>query len=397
MPLVNYTWYPSDTDQKVRILEQTPAGSGGKVLNDNFSSLADSVVLFDTHASNKSNPHTVTATQVGRGTAQWNADKIQGKTVSSTPPANNQILRYNSTTSTWVPTTFDGVFELVDDTTPQLGGDLDLYDGSTTHIIKNSDAGVAIAPKNGSYFQLSSAGDTRGYNAIDLQIGVTSAMGSYIAAGNYAAILGGLANKAEGNVAAIIGGYYSQADANYSTIRGASALAYNSGQHVDGCDNIYGVAYTTGGSTASKNNGFAQSSVTNRLVAIDEDVDFTLTNTIDSGSYYYIPPNTVSRIIIQCLSSHRTTSTTIPAHIGYWSITGVAYTNTDGDIFWMNGDTLPSTTGAVAANIMSSGSPPSLVVQTQSDKIYVGLSGGGAVDHRAVIHFEALDTWYKTL
>lgn len=397
MPTVNYIWYPSDSDPKVQILEQEPAGSGGKVLNDNFSNIADDLVLFDTHAANKANPHTVTATQVGRDTAQWNASKIQGKTVSSTTPTNGQILQYSSTSATWVPVSFDAVFSLVEDLTPQLGGDLDLYDGTTTHIIKNTNGGIAIAPKTQTYFQLSSAGDTRGNGAVDLQIGVTSAFGAYIAAGQWSAIFGGYANKADGNVTSIIGGYYSQADANYSTIRGVSALAYNSGQHVDGCDNIYGVGYTTGGSPASKNNGFAQSSVTNRLVAIDEDTDFTSSQTISSGCYYYIPPNTVTRIIIQCLSSHRTTSTTSPAHIGYWSITGVAYTNYVGDVYWLNGDTSPSTVGAITANIMSSGSPPSLVVQRQSDKIYVGLSGGGAVDHRAVIHFEALDTWYKTL
>lgn len=52
---------------------------------------------IDTHIANTSNPHTVTATQVGKDTAQWNADKIQGVTVDDTDIANGKVLAYNST------------------------------------------------------------------------------------------------------------------------------------------------------------------------------------------------------------------------------------------------------------------------------------------------------------
>lgn len=50
------------------------------------------------HIANVSNPHSVTATQVGNGTAQWNANKIQGTTVNAAAIANNKALGYNSGT-----------------------------------------------------------------------------------------------------------------------------------------------------------------------------------------------------------------------------------------------------------------------------------------------------------
>jgi hypothetical protein len=48
---------------------------------------------LDAHTGNTSNPHTVTATQVGKATAQWNADKIQGVTVDDTDKADNKVLQ----------------------------------------------------------------------------------------------------------------------------------------------------------------------------------------------------------------------------------------------------------------------------------------------------------------
>ena len=66
-------------------------------INTNFTNLntdkAESSALTS-HTSNTSNPHTVTATQVGKDTAQWNASKIQGKTVDNAAIGNTKVLSY---------------------------------------------------------------------------------------------------------------------------------------------------------------------------------------------------------------------------------------------------------------------------------------------------------------
>lgn len=52
-----------------------------------------------THIDNTANPHGVTATQVGNTTAQWNANKIQGWSVSNTAPTNGQALVWDTSSS----------------------------------------------------------------------------------------------------------------------------------------------------------------------------------------------------------------------------------------------------------------------------------------------------------
>ena len=61
---------------------------------------------IQTHISSTSNPHSVSASQVGNGTAQWNADKLRG--ISITAPVSGddaEFLRYNynggAPTLTW--------------------------------------------------------------------------------------------------------------------------------------------------------------------------------------------------------------------------------------------------------------------------------------------------------
>lgn len=58
---------------------------------------------IDTHIANTSNPHSVTAAQVGNTTAQWNADKLQGTNISSSSPVTGDSLRYDGTN--WSPYT----------------------------------------------------------------------------------------------------------------------------------------------------------------------------------------------------------------------------------------------------------------------------------------------------
>ncbi len=52
---------------------------------------------LSTHSDSITNPHSVTATQVGKDTAQWNADEIKGVTVDDADKANGKVLQYNST------------------------------------------------------------------------------------------------------------------------------------------------------------------------------------------------------------------------------------------------------------------------------------------------------------
>ncbi|WP_138503244.1 hypothetical protein [Nostoc sp. PA-18-2419] len=61
---------------------------------------------LSSHTGNTSNPHSVTASQVGNTTSQWNANKLQGVDVVNTAPTNGQVLTYNSTTTKWEPTAF---------------------------------------------------------------------------------------------------------------------------------------------------------------------------------------------------------------------------------------------------------------------------------------------------
>lgn len=61
-----------------------------------------------THTSDTGNPHNTTAAQVGNTTAQWNANQLQGKSVSSTAPTSGQVLTFNSTSNNWEPQTSSG-------------------------------------------------------------------------------------------------------------------------------------------------------------------------------------------------------------------------------------------------------------------------------------------------
>jgi len=59
---------------------------------------------LNSHVTNTSNPHNVTANQVGRSTPQWNADRLQGTLISSATPTNGQYMIFNTSTG-WTPTT----------------------------------------------------------------------------------------------------------------------------------------------------------------------------------------------------------------------------------------------------------------------------------------------------
>lgn len=64
-----------------------------------------SISDFNLHANSTSNPHSVTAAQVGNTTAQWNANQLQGRNVVSTLPTDGQVLTYSSANTRWEPQT----------------------------------------------------------------------------------------------------------------------------------------------------------------------------------------------------------------------------------------------------------------------------------------------------
>lgn len=57
------------------------------------------------HVNNTSNPHSVTATQVGKDTAQWNADRLAGEAINQAlNPSQDDFLQYDETDG-WQPGT----------------------------------------------------------------------------------------------------------------------------------------------------------------------------------------------------------------------------------------------------------------------------------------------------
>jgi hypothetical protein len=65
---------------------------------------SNSHATIDTHLGSSSNPHTVTASQVGKDTAQWNADELYGIPVPSSPGSGDdeKYLKYDHDTTSYV-------------------------------------------------------------------------------------------------------------------------------------------------------------------------------------------------------------------------------------------------------------------------------------------------------
>ncbi|ULP73408.1 hypothetical protein [Nodularia sphaerocarpa] len=86
------------------------------------------------HIASNSNPHSVTATQVGKDIAQWNSDRIKGVVVDDTNKANGRVLKYNSATLS---------LEYDIDVTGEGGGSVDLtnyYTIPQTNTLLNNKA-----------------------------------------------------------------------------------------------------------------------------------------------------------------------------------------------------------------------------------------------------------------
>lgn len=78
-------------------IARLPVGTSGSTVcigNDSRITAATS------HAANTSNPHSVTAAQVGNATAQWNANQIQGVAIPA-PSGTNTSPIFNAGVITW--------------------------------------------------------------------------------------------------------------------------------------------------------------------------------------------------------------------------------------------------------------------------------------------------------
>lgn len=55
------------------------------------------------HLDRTDNPHQVTAIQIGKNTAQWNADRLQGRAIADTTPVDEELLAWKQTPQQWTP------------------------------------------------------------------------------------------------------------------------------------------------------------------------------------------------------------------------------------------------------------------------------------------------------
>lgn len=120
----------------------------------NGSSWITKLTDLDDHLIDVANPHAVTAAQVGNSTAQWNANKIQGTTVTIASVTDNEMLSYDSGSGIWTNQT---AAELGLATTSSLSSHTS--NTSNPHSVTASQAGALAAANNLS--DLSSASSAR--------------------------------------------------------------------------------------------------------------------------------------------------------------------------------------------------------------------------------------------
>ncbi|MGF2034277.1 MAG: hypothetical protein RMZ43_002945 [Nostoc sp. CmiVER01] len=114
-------------------LPVSKGGTGSTTASDALTALgAAPSSNLTSHTSNTSNPHSVTASQVGKDTAQWNANKLQGRVIISNAPTNGQVLTWNSTNDGWTPQSSAG----------SGGGGVVLQTVHTTNVAFDSNLGV---------------------------------------------------------------------------------------------------------------------------------------------------------------------------------------------------------------------------------------------------------------
>ena len=108
-PTEGEMWYNA-TDGKYKIYYQgatyllVDTGNLAEVDHTKISNRGNHTHLeLDGHVDSQENPHVVTADQVGKDVAQWNADRLQNKNVAITTPVDGDILTWNNSNSSWEP------------------------------------------------------------------------------------------------------------------------------------------------------------------------------------------------------------------------------------------------------------------------------------------------------
>lgn len=158
-------WNNTATALENTAVDSVVSGAGGLLSANNLSDVSDPAAsrtnlglgtaavanttafeaadpAIQAHLANTSNPHSVTAAQVGNATAQWNADKIKGVTVDDTNISNARVLAFNSGS---------GNLEYVDQTgggssPTTTKGDMIVHDASTdARLAVGSDGQVLVA------------------------------------------------------------------------------------------------------------------------------------------------------------------------------------------------------------------------------------------------------------
>lgn len=268
-------------------LTLAPSGSSsissGNVLKYNGSAWAtydlDSALTtlansLNSHIANVSNPHTVTAAQVGNTTAQWNANQINGVTVNNSSISSGFTLVYNGSQIVWqapslLPLSDGEIFVGDASNNPvsvPLSGDASII--NTGALTVTGIQGVQVddsAIADGFVLTYNSGSGTLIYGAAPLTPSLTSAHIFVGNAGNVAtdvAVTGDIAISNAG-VTSIASGVIVDADINASAAITRSKLAAGTASHVvihDGSGNLSSEASLnvtrggTGAATLTANN-----------------------------------------------------------------------------------------------------------------------------------------------
>jgi hypothetical protein len=169
----------------------------GLVANDIPSLTAAKISDFDTEVSNNSsvfantshrqttsgNPHSVSASDVGNTTAQWNANKLQGRNVVNAAPADGQALVWDNANSQWEPgdvtsqITFSGAraYRTTDQwifsgTLTDIQFDAERFDTDSYHDNTNNTNRLTV-PSAGKYLLIANI-SWQQYAGADRQLGI---------------------------------------------------------------------------------------------------------------------------------------------------------------------------------------------------------------------------------
>lgn len=133
--------FTSDTNLPVGTISFD--NSTDRIKRWNGSSWDNKLADYTSHLTNTSNPHTVTAAQVGNSTAQWNANKLQGVDVTISSVGDNECLAYDNSSGDWInQTAAEAGLATASDLTSHTGNT------SNPHSVTATQAGALAASNN---------------------------------------------------------------------------------------------------------------------------------------------------------------------------------------------------------------------------------------------------------